>query len=78
MKTEYNYFPMIVINGEEWVSLTPMDCATAFSTAIRMKAERNAEYACVKVFEKDRMRIDSWKMGKYRAFTGIYLYRIDV
>lgn len=73
-----NYFPFIIVNGEEHVFPDAMNCADAVTEALRHKEERQPEVAGVKVFNKDRLRILSWKEGKYVSLQGAYLYQIIV
>lgn len=75
---ENNYFPSVVVGGEEWVGKTPLDLTTAYDEALRMKTERNAEEASVKVFTPGAFIIRNWKLGKYNKLAGSFLYSIPV
>ena len=75
---ERSYYPAVTINGEEWVGYEPMNCANAYDEAVRMKTERNAEKACIKVCIPDFVIVHSWKEGKYTKHKGIYLYAIPI
>ena len=77
MKETRNYVPTVTINGEEWVG-EPMDCATAYTEAVRMKTERHAEKAGVKVFHQNHLFIKSWKDGIHYYRKGAYLYTLSV
>ena len=73
-----NYHPSITINEQEWTSYCPMDCATAYDEAVRMKTEYGAEKACIKVFTPDFTVVHSWKNGEYTRHKGVFLYAISI
>lgn len=73
-----NYYPYIITNNNEWVSQEPMDLNTAYDVSVRMKNERNATEAGVKVFTQECVKIISWHEGRYWHGKGSYLYKIIV
>lgn len=78
MNNQKNYHSYIVINGEEWMSSQPMDLNNAYDDAVRMKTERNADQAGVKVFTQGCMIIINWKEGLYWRGKPSYLYKIII
>lgn len=78
MKENRNYYPSIVIDGQEWTDMNPSDCGTAYSEASRMKSEYGAQSASVKVFTQGALIIRNWKEGQYNRVKGAYLYSIPV
>ena len=73
-----NYYPYIIIGGEEWTSQEAMDINAAYDEAARMKAERSAEEAGVKVFTQECVKIISWTDGKYWHGHPSYLYKFVI
>ena len=78
MNETRNYYPSIVIDGQEWTGMNPSDCGTAYSEASRLKNEYGAEKASVKVFTKGALIIRNWKEGRCNRVEGSYLYSIPV
>lgn len=78
MKETRNYYPSIVIDGQEWMDMNPSDCGTAYSEASRMKREYGAQSASVKVFTQGALVIRNWKEGRCNRVKGSFLYSISV
>lgn len=73
-----NYHPYIIVKGEEWTSPEPMPISEACDEAARIKSERNADEAGVKVFTQECMKILNWKEGRYWHGRPAYLYKLTV